>query len=99
MRSNSTMVRSRMKPIAYLNAAAGLLGLLYVFYVFYWISTNDGYYRAALYSSIFATMFIGYAPIRAVLLRKYTEKQVYLFLAVPFIIVFFAIHELAFGWQ
>ena len=89
---------SRIKPSAYLNAAAVLLGSLYVFYVFYWISIHDGYFRATLYSFIFTTMFIGYAPIRAVLLRKHTEKQVYLFLSVPFIIVFFAINELAFGW-
>ena len=86
---------SRIKPIAYLNTAAAIL---YVTYVFYWISTNDGYIRATLYSVIFTTMFIGYFPIRAVLLKKRTEKQVYLFLTVPFVIVFFAINQLAFGW-
>ena len=86
---------SRIKLIVYLNAAAGLL---YVSYVFYWISTHDGYIRATLYSVIFSTMFIGYFPIRAILLKKHREKQVYLFLTVPFMIVFFAINELAFGW-
>ena len=89
------MLISRIKPIAFPNAAAGLL---YVSYVLYWISSHDGYIRAALYSIIFSTMFIGYFPIRAMLLKKHTGKQVYLFLNVPFVIVFFAINELAFGW-
>ncbi len=89
------MIKSRIKAFAYLNAAAGLL---YVSYVFYWISKNDGYVRAILFSAIFTTMFIAYFPIRTALLKRYTEKQVYLYLVVPFFIFFLAINELAFGW-
>lgn len=88
------MLKSRFKPIAYLNVAAGLL---YVACVFYWISANDGYVKATSYSVIFIALFVGYFPVRAVLQKKHSKKQVYLFLTVPFIIVFLVINALAFG--
>jgi len=66
----------------------------YISYVFYTVSQRDGYLDALLSSCIFLTLFISYALIVKSLLKAHKEKKVFVYITVPFILVFTIFHEI-----
>ena len=88
------MKKINKKFIKYINIIAGSA---YILYVFYKVEMEAGYINAFLSACPFAVLFLTYNPIRNFLLKHFEEKKVYIFLTLPFVIVFFIFHELILG--
>ena len=70
---------------------------LYIVFVYYSVSKSNGHIQALLFSLIFIVFFASYFPIRSIFLKRFNKEKEFLYITVPWVVVFFIIQEVAFS--